>query len=121
MLSAFSLPLAALVASVPGNPLPTTPAVLVGIGAIGLVTAMLVVLLVIRPRLGAGARGNFLHWANCTPETLMADLQNPGDRAADVIRLSQIARRKYLGLRIAGDITGAALIALAAALLTALS
>ncbi|MFE7429790.1 Pycsar system effector family protein [Streptomyces sp. NPDC057545] len=120
LLTSFSLPLAALVAAVPGHALPPTAAVLVGAGTVGLVAAMLVVLLVVRPQLTGAPPGNFLYWSSCTPEALVEDLKNPGDRAAHVIKLSQIARRKYKGLRLAGDITGASLITLAAALLTSL-
>ncbi|MBZ3918131.1 Pycsar system effector family protein [Streptomyces acidiscabies] len=120
LLTSFSLPLAALVAAVPGHALPPMAAVLVGAGTVGLVAAMLVVLLVVRPRLTGASRGSFLYWSLCTPEDLVEDLKNPGDRAAHVIQLSQIARRKYRGLRAAGDITGASLVTLAAALLTSL-
>ncbi|MGW3200099.1 Pycsar system effector family protein [Streptomyces sp. NPDC001118] len=120
LLSAFSLPLAALVVAIPGHTLPRAAAVLVGAGTVGLVTALLVVLLVVRPALTGAPRGNYLHWSQCTPEELEEDLQHPLDRAAQVIHLSQITRRKYKGLRIAGDITGASLILLAAALLTVL-
>lgn len=120
LLTAFSLPLAALVAAVPGHPLPSAAAVLIGAGTVGLVAAMLVVLLVVRPRLTGAAPGSFLYWSLCSEEEVVKDLLSPGDQAAHVIRLSQIAKRKYKGLRIAGDITGASLLALAAALLAAL-
>jgi hypothetical protein len=120
LLTSFSLPLAALVAAVPGHALPAMAAALVGAGTVGLVTAMLVVLLVVRPRLGGAARGSFLYWSLCTPEELVEDLKAPKNQAEHLIHLSKIARRKYRGLRIAVDITGASLVALAAALLTAL-
>ncbi|MCX4482233.1 DUF5706 domain-containing protein [Streptomyces cellulosae] len=120
LLTSFSLPLAALVAAVPGKTLPGLSAVLVGVGTVGLVAAMLVVLLAVRPRLGGAARGSFLYWSLCTADEVLADLQAPTDRAAHVVHLSRIAKRKYKGLRLAGDITAAALVALAAALLTAL-
>ncbi|MGN7139140.1 Pycsar system effector family protein [Streptomyces pseudogriseolus] len=120
LLTSFSLPLAALVAAVPGKALPGASAVLVGVGTVGLVAAMLVVLLVVRPRLGGAARGSFLYWSLCTADELLADLQAPADRATHVVHLSRIAKRKYRGLRLAGDITAASLVALAAALLTAL-
>ncbi|WP_394426936.1 Pycsar system effector family protein [Streptomyces sp. SGAir0957] len=120
LLTAFSLPLAALVAAIPGRDLPPASGVLVGLGTIGLVAAMLTVLLVVRPHLGNAHRGSFLYWAQCNPESLLDDLQQPTDQAGHVIRLSQIAKRKYLGLRLAGDITAASLLVLAAALLSAL-
>ncbi|MEV8347150.1 Pycsar system effector family protein [Streptomyces niveus] len=120
LLTAFSLPLAALVAAVPGRPLPGMSGALVGVGVVGLVAAMLVVLTVVRPRLGGAGHGSFLYWSLCSRDELLADLQAPGDRADHVVHLSRIARRKYTGLLIAGDITAAALVALAAGLLTAL-
>jgi hypothetical protein len=121
LLTSFSLPLAALVAAVPGKALPGVSAVLVGVGTVGLVAAMLVVLFAVRPRLGGAARGSFLYWSLCTtPDELLADLQAPADRATHVVHLSRIAKRKYKGLRLAGDITAASLVALAAALLSAL-
>lgn len=124
LLTSFSLPLAVLVTAVPGHTLPRAAAVLVGAGVVGLVAAMLVVLLVVRPRLARAARGSFLYWAECTPEVLLEDLQNPSDhtaRAAHLIHLSRMARRKYRGLRLAGDVTAVSLVALAAALITALT
>lgn len=120
LLTAFSLPLAALVAAVPGKPLPRLSGLFVGVGTVGLVAAMLVVLIVVRPRVGGATRGSFFYWSRCTTDELLADLQAPSDHAAHVIHLSRIAKRKYQGLRLAGDITAAALVALAAALLTAL-
>lgn len=102
---------------VPGHDLP--PSVGLGVGAGGLTAAVLVVL-VVHPRLSGAARGSFLHWSLCTPQDLMADLQTPDDRVAHVIHLSQIARRKYAGPRLAGLITGASLVALGAAPLAAL-
>lgn len=120
LLTSFSLPLAALVAVVPGHDLPLVVGILVGAGAIGLIAAMLVVLVVVHPRLSGAARGSFLYWSLCTPQDLVKDLQAPDDRLAHVIHLSRIARRKYEGLRLAGIITGVSLVALGAALLTSL-
>ncbi|MDT9686395.1 DUF5706 domain-containing protein [Streptomyces sp. TRM76323] len=120
LLTSFSLPLAALVATVPGRDLPPLAAVCVGAGTVGLVAAMLTVLVVVRPRLDGEHRGSYLHWARCTPDQVLADLAAPTGQAEHVIRLSEIARRKYGGLRLAVDITGTSLVALAAALLTAL-
>ncbi|MFC8394835.1 hypothetical protein [Streptomyces sp. NPDC057238] len=100
---------------VPGHDLPPSVGLLVGVG--GLTAAMLVV---VHPRLSGAARGSFLYWSLYTPQDLMADLQTPDDRVAHVIHLSQIARRKYAGPRLAGLITGASLVALGAAPLAAL-
>ncbi|MEU2076618.1 Pycsar system effector family protein [Streptomyces sp. NPDC013489] len=115
LLAAFSLPLAVLVAAVPGHDLNTGAAILTGLGAVGLVAAMLVVLLVVRPRLGGNSRGSYLHWATCTPEQVVADLAV--DRSAErVVKLSQIATAKYKALRVAIDITAGALVLLVLAL-----
>lgn len=121
LLSTFALPFTALVAVIPGKSLSTTSSVLTGSGVVGLVAAMLVVLLVVRPRIDGTPRGSYLYWSSCTADELLADLQAPADRAEHIVRLSQIARRKYRGLRLAVDLTAAALVALAAALLTALT
>ncbi|MGW2724123.1 Pycsar system effector family protein [Streptomyces sp. NPDC001492] len=120
LLTAFSLPLAALVAAIPGRTLPGASGLLVGAGTVGLLVAMLVVLSVVRPRLAGAARGSYLYWSLCTAEELVADLEVPKNQAEHVIHLSRIAKRKYLGLRVAGDITGVSLVVLAAALLVAL-
>lgn len=120
LLTSFSLPLAALVSAVPaGRALPTAAALFVGTGTVGLVAAMLVVLLVVRPRLGGAARGSFLYWSLCeTAEEVLKDLEVPETQAEHLTHLSKIACRKYRGLRIAVDLTGASLVALAAALIT---
>ncbi|MFJ4343200.1 Pycsar system effector family protein [Streptomyces sp. NPDC088915] len=119
LLAAFGLPLAVLVAALPGRDLSAGTAVLIGLGALGLVTAMLVVLLAVRPRLTRGARGSYLHWAACTPEQVRADLSV--DRNAEqVVRLSQIAQAKYRALKVAIDITAGALVVLLLALAVAL-
>ena len=117
LLSTVSLPLAALVAVLPGRDLPGPVATLVALCAAGLITAMLTVLAVVRPRIAAQARGNFLHWATCTPDELTADLASRPDGAAHLVDLSKITVRKYRGLQVAGDITTVALTLLALALL----
>ena len=120
LLAAFGIPLAVLVAAVPGQDLPVPAAILVGLGAVGLVAAMLVVLLVVRPRLGGNTRGSYLHWATCTPEEVRADLAV--DLTADrVVKLSQIAAAKYRALKVAIDITAGALVLLVLALAAGLA
>lgn len=120
LLTAFGIPLAVLVAAVPGHDLPAPAGILVGLGAVGLVAAMLVVLLVVRPRLGGNARGSYLHWATCTPEEVRADVTV--DRTAErVVKLSQIAAEKYRALKVAIDITAGALVLLVLALAAALA
>lgn len=56
LLTALGLPLAALVATVPGHHASPVATALLGIGALGLLTAMLVVLLVVRPRITGAPR-----------------------------------------------------------------
>jgi hypothetical protein len=120
LLTSFSLPLAVLVGAIPGRTLPGTVAMLVGLGTVGLVAAMLVVLVVVRPRLRGAAKGSYLYWSECTPEEVVEDLLEPGNQAAHVVHLSRIARRKFRGLQVAIDLTAIALITLAGAMLTAL-
>ncbi|MFD9819082.1 Pycsar system effector family protein [Streptomyces violascens] len=116
LLAAFGIPLAVLVA-MPGRQISTAAAVLVDLGAVGLVAAMLLVLLVIRPRLGGDVRGSYLHWATCTtPEQIAADLA-VDRRAERIIALSQIAKTKYRALHTAIITTSAAIVVLALAVL----
>ncbi|MET9957101.1 Pycsar system effector family protein [Streptomyces sp. NPDC006339] len=118
LLTALGLPLAVLVAVLPGGALSGPAAVLAALGAVGLLAAMLTVLAVIRPRITKALPGSYLHWAGCTPEELASDLAaDPVHHAAQVIHLSQIAVRKYKALRLAADLARAALVLLAAALL----
>ncbi|MFJ5099063.1 hypothetical protein [Streptomyces sp. NPDC088557] len=39
-----------------------------------LAAAMLLVLLIVRPRLGGDVSGSYLHWATCTPREAAADI-----------------------------------------------
>ncbi|MFI9206404.1 Pycsar system effector family protein [Streptomyces sp. NPDC053048] len=122
ILSAFSLPLAVLVATIPGHHLPPAAAVLVAIGALGLAAAMIAVLLTIRPRITGAPRGTFLYWATLDPsrpQDLIDDLLDD-HRAEDVIRLAKLAREKHRRTRLAINTTVAALVALDLALLAAL-
>jgi hypothetical protein len=120
LLTAFSLPLAALMVALPSRMPTGLSAVLTTLGVVGLLAAMLTVLLVVRPYLRGRPRGSYLYWADCTVDEVLADLTAPTDRAAHVVRLSRLARRKYKGLQAAVDLTAAALVALVAALLVAL-
>ncbi len=120
LLTAFSLPLALLVASIPGRSLPGLAAALTAAGAVGLILAILVVLIVVRPRLGRALPGSYLYWASATPEEVIQDLEKPTHRVEHVMQLSSIARHKYRGLQLAVDITGASLVFLGLALLATL-
>ncbi|MFI5987298.1 Pycsar system effector family protein [Streptomyces sp. NPDC051555] len=115
LLTVLGIPLAVLIAAVPGRNLPTTATVLVGIGAAALAAAMLLVLGIVLPRLGGDTRGSYLHWAKCTPEEVTADLAV--DRSAErLVALSKIALPKMLALRVAIFITVGAFTAFALAL-----
>ncbi|MFI9186809.1 Pycsar system effector family protein [Streptomyces goshikiensis] len=120
LLTAFSLPLAALVASVPNRSLPGLASVLVAGGAVGLVLAMLVVLVVVRPRLDGAVRGSYLYWSNATADEVVQDLTEPTNQVDHVRQLSVIAKRKYRGLQLAIDITRGSLVFLGLALVAAL-
>ncbi|MEV6357956.1 Pycsar system effector family protein [Streptomyces hydrogenans] len=120
LLTAFSLPLAALLASVPNRSLPALASFLVASGAVGLVLAMLVVLSVVRPRLDGAMRGSYLYWSTATTDEVVQDLTEPTNQVEHVQRLSAIARRKYRGLQLAVDITGGSLVSLGLALLATL-
>lgn len=120
LLTGLSIPLAVLVAAVPGRDLSGAPGHFVGLGTVGLVTAMIMVLLVIRPRLRGYAHGSFLHWAAFRAEDLVTDpqsAQGASEHTAHRNRLARIARTKYRLVRGAVDCTMASLVALAVGLL----
>ncbi|WP_336052127.1 Pycsar system effector family protein [Streptomyces sp. CA2R101] len=119
LVSAFAVPVAVLAAVVPGRHLPPTAGILIGLGSIGLVAAMLILLLcVVMPWIKGAPRGTYLYWATCTPAELVEDLQTD-TRAEDVIRLSQLARRKYAAVRLSIFVTASALTVLALGVLAA--
>ncbi|WP_330335769.1 DUF5706 domain-containing protein (plasmid) [Streptomyces sp. NBC_00536] len=120
LLTAFSLPLAVLVASIPGHPVTGLAAALIAAGAVGLIIAMLLVLVVVRPSLGGAVPGTYLYWATATPEEVIQDLQKPTHRVEHIVQLSSIAKRKYRGLQVAIDVTRTSLVLLGLALLTTL-
>ncbi|MGA4803574.1 Pycsar system effector family protein [Streptomyces lavendulocolor] len=64
-----------------GRALPAPAAVFIGAGAVALVAAMLLVLVVVRPRVDGTPRGSYLHWAQCTPDEVLADLAEPTGQA----------------------------------------
>ncbi|MDO0939262.1 DUF5706 domain-containing protein [Streptomyces sp. DG2A-72] len=120
LLTAFGLPLAVLVATLPGRHLNQAAAVLVGLGAVGLVAAILVVLLAVRPARTKRPRGSYLYWATCTAEDVVADVA-VDRRPERIVTLSRLAVRKYAALRLAIDITGVAIVLLVLALLAGLT
>ncbi|MBN0047556.1 hypothetical protein JS756_26310 [Streptomyces actuosus] len=120
LLTGLGVPFAVLVATVPGKKIETAPAVLLGIAGTGLVAAMLVVLLVVRPELGGGSCGTYRLWAERTPQQVREDVTT--DRRAElIVALSQAARRKYRGLRLSVDITVMSLTAMVIAMVLALA
>ncbi|MCC2278905.1 DUF5706 domain-containing protein [Streptomyces sp. ET3-23] len=119
LLTALGIPLAVLVAVLPGHELPLAGTVLAGIAVAGMVAAMLATLLVLRPHIGNATRGSFLHWAECTAEEVLADLA-VDRRTAQLVVRSQIARRKFAALRTAIHITAGSVAVLALALLASL-
>lgn len=121
LLAALGLPMAVLVAAVPGRHLAPVTGVLTGLGAAGLIVAMLVTLGVIRPSIGGATHGSFLHWAACTDPADVAASLATDHAPTRLIKLSKIARRKYARLQHAIDITRGALGAFALALLAALA
>ncbi|GAA2687005.1 Pycsar system effector family protein [Streptomyces lunalinharesii] len=121
LLNALTLPAAVLVGTLPGRHLPVACSALVGLGTTGLVAAMLTVLTVVRPQIRHAARGTFLFWATCTPEEAEEDLALAQDtKAADLVRLSQIAKRKFSGLKVAIAVMQVSLVLLVASLPAAL-
>ncbi|MFF3726843.1 Pycsar system effector family protein [Streptomyces erythrochromogenes] len=120
LLTVLGLPLAILIAAVPGRGLPAAALVMVAVGTAGLAVAMSLALAVIRPRLGGAMSGSYLHWATCTTaHEITADLTDDHS-AAHIALLSRMVRRKYTLLHYAIDITAGALGALFLALVLAL-
>ncbi|MEU9056243.1 Pycsar system effector family protein [Streptomyces sp. NPDC048384] len=120
LLTAFGLPLAVLVATLPSRHLNPAASVLVGLGAVGLVAAILVVLLAVRPARAGRPRGSYLYWAGCTAEDVAADVA-VDRRPERIVALSKVAVHKYAALRLAIDITGASIVLLVLGLLAGLT
>ncbi|MER7111220.1 Pycsar system effector family protein [Streptomyces sp. NPDC000229] len=119
LLTALGIPLAVLVAVLPGHELPVVGTVLAGIAVAGMVAAMLVTLFVLRPHIGNATQGSFLHWAECTADEVLADLA-ADRRTAQLVVRSQLARRKFAALRTAIHITSGSVTVLALALVVGL-
>jgi len=89
-------------------------------GAVALVTGVVLALLVIRPRMGGTNyqdRASYTYYAEADPGAIAASLADDR-RPARLQVLSRIALRKMRMLRIAGDTTLVAVVAIAAAILT---
>lgn len=106
-----------------GHQIPAPALVFAIVASLALVTAVVLALLVVRPRLGApngtNDRSSFVYWATATPEDISAAMTEDR-RALRVSALSSIALRKMQVLRHSANATAVAVIALAvAAILTA--
>ncbi|MEV3858461.1 Pycsar system effector family protein [Streptomyces sp. NPDC050095] len=119
LLTALAIPLAVLVAAIPGHHLSTAGITLLSIAVAGLIAAMLVTLFVLRPHIGNTTQGSFLHWATCTPDEALADLAVDRRKGQLVVR-SKIARRKYAVLGVAIYLTAGSVVVLALALFVGL-
>jgi hypothetical protein len=102
-----------------GSNLPIAALILAGLGVVALVAAVVLGLLVVRPRLGTpngNDRGSFVHWAACTDAEVVESLAD--DRRVTRVRvLSWIALRKMRFLQHATTATLIAVVSLAAAAL----
>ncbi|NEB42273.1 Pycsar system effector family protein [Streptomyces sp. SID14515] len=90
------------------------------VGAIALVGSVILALLVIRPRLNGGQindRTSYGYFAEADPAAI-AEALAADRRPAHLAALSTIALQKMRRLRLAGDITLVAVVAIAAAILT---
>ncbi|GHI91730.1 Pycsar system effector family protein [Streptomyces olivaceus] len=96
------------------------PALAVAVlGGLTLVAAVVLALLVIRPRLGVAGttdRSGFIYWAAATPDTITTEMTEDR-RPARLQVLSTLCLRKMRTLRAAGDTSLAAVVLTAAALL----
>ncbi|OII68329.1 hypothetical protein BJP39_00570 [Streptomyces sp. CC77] len=119
LLTALGIPLAVLVAVLPGHDLPAIGAALAGLAVAGMVAAMLITLFALRPHIGNATLGSFLRWAECTADEVLADLA-VDRRTTQLVVRSQIARRKFAALRTAIHVTAGSVALLALALLAGL-
>ncbi|OEJ36339.1 Pycsar system effector family protein [Streptomyces agglomeratus] len=114
LLLAFSGAVLAGLASAADTQLPLTTKVFGALAVLTLGGAAVLLLLVVRPRLGGTDHASFPYWAQLDDDEIRASMT--GDtRAARIRVLSGIALRKYTGLRHAVDTILAALALLTAA------
>ncbi|MFB7598369.1 Pycsar system effector family protein [Streptomyces sp. NPDC056160] len=118
LLLAFDGAVLAGLASLADRHLPTPTVVLGALAVAALGSATVLLLLVVRPRLGGHDRASFPYWAQLDEHGIRACMT--GDtRAARIRVLSRIALAKFARLRRAVDCTLAALALLALAALAA--
>ncbi|WP_331732398.1 Pycsar system effector family protein [Streptomyces sp. NBC_00989] len=114
LLLAFNGAVLAGLASVADNDLPPVTKVFGALAVLVLGAAAVLLLLVVRPRLGGNDRASFPYWARLDDDEIRACMD--GDtRAARIGVLSGIAVRKFTHLRHAVDLSLAALALLALA------
>lgn len=115
LLLAFNGAALAGLAALAGQPLPMPTRVLGGMAVTALGAATVLLLLVVRPRLGGQDRASFPYWARLA-ETQIHACMHGDSRAARIRILSRIALAKFSRLRRAVDciLTALALLALAA-------
>jgi Pycsar effector protein len=116
LLLAFNGVVLAGLASLADKPLPTPARILGALAAIAFGTACVLLLLVVRPRLGGSDRASFPHWARLGEDGIRACMDRDS-RAAQVRVLSILAVGKFRRLQRAIDVSlaGLALVALAGA------
>ncbi|RDD85060.1 Pycsar system effector family protein [Streptomyces parvulus] len=114
LLLAFTGALLAGLASTADHDLPTPAKAAGALAVLTLGAAAVLLLLVVRPRLGGNDHASFPHWARLDDTEILAGMHD--DRRAARIRvLSTIAVRKFTHLRRAVDLTLTALLLLALA------
>ncbi|MER6342281.1 Pycsar system effector family protein [Streptomyces tendae] len=115
LLLAFNGATLAGLAALAGQPLPMPARVLGSMAVTALGAATVLLLLVVRPRLGGQDRASFPYWARLA-ETQIHACMHGDTRAARIRILSHIALAKFSRLRRAVDciLTALALLALAA-------
>lgn len=106
-----------------GHQIPAAALAFAIVASIALIVAVMLALLVVRPRLGApngvADRSSFVYWAKASPEEIAAGMAEDR-RALRISALSAIALRKMRLLRQCTHTTAAAVVALAlAAIITA--
>lgn len=114
LLLAFDGAILAGLASVTGRRLPVFTQACGAAAVLALVAVAVLLLLVVRPRLGCSDRASFPYWAGATTSEIYESLTRD-HRAARIGVLSGISVRKYVHLRCAVDLSLTALALLLAA------
>lgn len=120
LLLAFTGAVLAGLASMAGAPMPPVTAALGGTAVLALVAAAVLLLLVVRPRLGGTDRASFPYWAGLRDDASVLDSMTGDTRPARIRVMSVIATRKFVFLQRAVDTILAALALLLLAALSAL-